>query len=176
MTKFERTTQIWSALAFAARNRQTLTYEMLARLTGTPSALLDELLAPIHSYCQAQSFPPLTSLVVDGTTGMPGNGYTAGTDVPRLHQLVFSFEWIDFVSPAPEQLEAAGQSQLTIGEGETSLNGTGYHGITGLEGRAGRGDIRRFFGAISLGHPRGLDNEQIDADLAKEYGDTHENE
>lgn len=29
--------------------------------------------------------------------------------------------------------------------------------------------IRRHFGAVSLGHPSGADNEQIDADLAREY-------
>ena len=38
----------------------------------------------------------------------------------------------------------------------------------------GKGDITRFFGAVSLGHPRGIDNESIDRDLAREYGSTHE--
>lgn len=30
--------------------------------------------------------------------------------------------------------------------------------------------LREMFGSVSLGTPTGLDNEQIDADLAKEYG------
>ena len=30
------------------------------------------------------------------------------------------------------------------------------------------------FGSASLGHPTELDNEQIDADLAREYGATNE--
>ncbi|MFN2393836.1 MAG: hypothetical protein ABR566_17980 [Pyrinomonadaceae bacterium] len=34
----------------------------------------------------------------------------------------------------------------------------------------------RHFGAISSGNPRSADNEQIDADLAREYGATHDNE
>ena len=38
----------------------------------------------------------------------------------------------------------------------------------------GKGDIRRFFGAASLGHATGADNESIDRDLAREYGSTHE--
>ena len=38
----------------------------------------------------------------------------------------------------------------------------------------GEGDIRRFFGSVSLGHPTGSDNESIDRDLAREYGNTHE--
>ena len=38
----------------------------------------------------------------------------------------------------------------------------------------GKGDITRFFGSVSLGHPTGTDNESIDRDLAREYGSTHE--
>ncbi len=34
--------------------------------------------------------------------------------------------------------------------------------------------LRQFAGTVSLGHPTGLDNEQIDADLAREYADPHE--
>lgn len=33
---------------------------------------------------------------------------------------------------------------------------------------------RKYFGTFDLGHPVGTDNEQIDADLAREYGSTHE--
>lgn len=38
------------------------------------------------------------------------------------------------------------------------------------------GGIREMFGSVSLGHPTGSDNEQIDADLAREYGSPHDNE
>ena len=34
--------------------------------------------------------------------------------------------------------------------------------------------LLRFAGTVSLGHPTGIDNEQIDADLAREYLDPHE--
>jgi len=34
--------------------------------------------------------------------------------------------------------------------------------------------IREMFGSFSSGHPTGSDNESIDADLAREYGSTHE--
>ncbi len=36
--------------------------------------------------------------------------------------------------------------------------------------------LRRHFGSVRSGNPRSADNEQIDADLAKEYGSTHEEE
>jgi predicted DNA-binding antitoxin AbrB/MazE fold protein len=38
----------------------------------------------------------------------------------------------------------------------------------------GKGDITRFFGSVSLGHPTGTDNESIDRDLARECVSTHE--
>jgi hypothetical protein len=34
--------------------------------------------------------------------------------------------------------------------------------------------VRQFAGTVSLGYPTGIDNEQIDADLAREYLDPHE--
>jgi hypothetical protein len=33
-----------------------------------------------------------------------------------------------------------------------------------------KGDIRKFFGIVNAPHMVGLDNEKIDADLAREYG------
>lgn len=37
-----------------------------------------------------------------------------------------------------------------------------------------KGDIRKFFGMYKGGDPNGSDNEKIDADLARAYGDNHE--
>jgi hypothetical protein len=39
-----------------------------------------------------------------------------------------------------------------------------------------KGSIRELFGSVSLGYATGADNESIDADLAKAYMDTHEDE
>ena len=41
-------------------------------------------------------------------------------------------------------------------------------------GSNGSGGIRELFGSVSLGYPTGADNESIDADLGREYMDTHE--
>ncbi len=48
--------------------------------------------------------------------------------------------------------------------------------LTEEELQAARERFRRHIGAVSLGHPTGADNESIDADLAREYGSTHEEE
>ena len=39
---------------------------------------------------------------------------------------------------------------------------------------AARQRFRRHLGAVTLGYPTGADNESIDADLAREYGNNHE--
>ncbi len=37
-------------------------------------------------------------------------------------------------------------------------------------------NFRRHFGSVSYDDPNGSDNEKIDADLAREYGDNHEDQ
>ncbi len=45
-------------------------------------------------------------------------------------------------------------------------------GVSGVERRAALARVLSH--CVSRGHPTGSDNEQIDADLAREYADTHE--
>jgi hypothetical protein len=45
---------------------------------------------------------------------------------------------------------------------------------TAAEQHAARVCFERHFGEVDLPDARGADNEQIDADLAREYSDTHE--
>lgn len=42
--------------------------------------------------------------------------------------------------------------------------------------QAARERFAQHIGAASLGYPTGVDNESIDADLAREYGSTHDEE
>lgn len=44
----------------------------------------------------------------------------------------------------------------------------------GSPNRPASGSLEELFGSVSLKSAVGLDNEQIDADLAREYGDPHE--
>jgi hypothetical protein len=46
----ERATQVWPVLAFAARNRQVLSYGLLSKLIGTHPAGLGQVLEPIQTY------------------------------------------------------------------------------------------------------------------------------
>lgn len=42
------------------------------------------------------------------------------------------------------------------------------------EKQAARQRFERHFGAVNLGHATGTDNDEIDADLARAYADSHE--
>jgi hypothetical protein len=167
MTRVERAAQIWSTLALAARNRQTLTYDMLGRLTGTPRMGLGQLLEPVQSYCLVQRLPPLTALVVSGRTGLPGLGFIAAQDVPRTQQEVFAFDWLGHGSPS---LDALDRALRELPSNETSEGSDDEVDDPGEPAA----DTRQLFGSINSLRPSGLDNEQIDADLAAEYGNTHE--
>jgi hypothetical protein len=84
---------------------------MVARLTGVPRMGLSQLLEPIQSYCLANDLPPLTILVVQGESGMPGSGFIAASDIPRVQQRVFAYDWLQRGAPSPEDLQAAAHTQ-----------------------------------------------------------------
>lgn len=48
--------------------------------------------------------------------------------------------------------------------------------LTEAERQAARERFERHFGTWNSGDPNSADNERIDADLAREYGSTHEEE
>lgn len=48
--------------------------------------------------------------------------------------------------------------------------------LTAEEQEAAEKRLERHFGTFHSGNPRSADNEQIDADLEREYGSTHEEE
>jgi hypothetical protein len=107
MKNSERAAQVWSVLALAARNRQTLTYEMLAGLTGIPQQGIGPVLDPVQDYCAAHNLPALSSIVVKKQSGIPSHGFVAASDVPSAQAAVFAFDWIKHGCPKPEALEAA---------------------------------------------------------------------
>ncbi len=107
MNQNERAAQIWSVLALAARNRQVLTYEMIESLTGVFRVGLANCLNPIQAYCLRQNIAPLTVLVVSSNSGLPGEGFTAATDIPAAQQSVFSYDWLQHGCPSPDDFDRA---------------------------------------------------------------------
>jgi hypothetical protein len=107
MNVSERAHQIWPVLAWAARNRQVITYGILGKLIGVPQHGLGQLLEPIQSYCLQEGLPPLTILVVSQATGVPGVGFIATEDIPKTQVSVFAYDWLEHGCPTVDELEDA---------------------------------------------------------------------
>jgi hypothetical protein len=105
MNVYQRAAQFWAVLALAARNRQILTYQMLASFVGMPMVALGGMLDPIQTFCQKKKLPPLTVLVVQQESGLPGTGFIAAADIPRAQADVFNYNWIEFGAPNPENIQ-----------------------------------------------------------------------
>lgn len=104
----KRALQIWQILISKAANRQTLTYGMLANLLGFQGAgTLAPILGHIMYYCQQNQLPPLTVIVVNQTTGLPGIGLTTVNDLHAERENVFNFEWFALYPPSPDELQEA---------------------------------------------------------------------
>jgi hypothetical protein len=69
------------------------------------------------------------------------------------------------------QLDATSQGK-SLGELAATAIAKQYAASTDSNSR--RGLVKSFFGTFDVGRPIGTDNEAIDADLAREYADTHE--
>jgi putative restriction endonuclease len=86
---------VWARLVDAAKGGRTVTYEELAVPIQTNPLSVRLALGPIQDYCIAEQLPPLTSLVVQKRSGIPGHGFIAW-DVDALeeaHLLVRAFQW-----------------------------------------------------------------------------------
>lgn len=103
----ERAWQAWPVLALAAGNRQLLTYEILAKLTGMHTPGLGSVLEQIQSYCLVHDLPPLSALIVNKGTGLPSDGFVATNDVPRAFIRIFEHDWLATTCPTPDQLAEA---------------------------------------------------------------------
>ena len=107
MTREQRAAQLWSLLALAATNRQVLTYNLVAKLTGVVRPSIGDFLRPIQQYCVEKNMPPLTALVVSEETGLPGEGFIAASNVPAAQMRVFEYDWLTTRPPGEEELNAA---------------------------------------------------------------------
>ncbi len=104
-----RALQIWQILIGTAKNRQILTYGILADMLGYKGAgVFAQPLGHIMYYCQQNELPPLTIIVVNQDTGIPGTGLT-GADLSADRESVFRFDWYGLVPPTPEDLKMAYQ-------------------------------------------------------------------
>nr|WP_016834607.1 hypothetical protein [Herbaspirillum lusitanum] len=96
MTREERAMQIWQILIAAAHDRRILTYKHLANHLGFEGAgTMAQMLDYVMRYCAREKLPPLSCLVVNQTTGLPGAGLTSVENLPKEREAVFSHNWYE---------------------------------------------------------------------------------
>src|ERR1035437_752884 len=99
MTEFQRSVQLWSVLAYAAKMQQVLSYETLAKLTGMAPIGQARPLGNIWFYCKQNDLPSLTSIVVNQRTGNPPDDI-GGEDLSTTQRRVFIFDWLSHHIPS----------------------------------------------------------------------------
>lgn len=103
-----RAVQIYLILVGAAHRREILTYQIIAaRLGYKGSGVLDRQLGHLMRWCHENMLPPLTVLVVNKKTGLPGVGLTLAADLNADREAVFQFNWYSIVPPTSAELPEA---------------------------------------------------------------------
>ena len=102
-----RAAQVWQILVSKAMNRQTLTYGQLASMLGFERAgTLAHILGHIMHYCIQGGLSPLTVLVVNQETGLPGEGLIQA-ELNADREKVFGFNWYGLIPPSADELSSA---------------------------------------------------------------------
>ena len=111
MTRYQRASQIWTLLVTAAKDRKTYTYGDLANVLSFGGAgVFAPILDCIMRFCKEKNLPPLTILVVNKTTGLPGEGLTTIDEVNRDREAVFNYDWFSLEPPQNEDFESVERS------------------------------------------------------------------
>jgi hypothetical protein len=105
-----RAVQAWQILVGNAKNRQTETYDGLAKLMFRKKAagVLAGILGHVAFYCKENRIPPLTTLVVGKGAGKPGYRIPVRrAKIDKLRESVYEFNWYDVYPPSEAELAAA---------------------------------------------------------------------
>lgn len=103
-----RALQIWQILIGFAYARKITTYSEIADILGYEGAgTLNRQLGHIMHFCDQNKLPPLTVLVVNSETGLPGEGFETEGDLHRKREKVFNHDWFDIIPPTPKEFAEA---------------------------------------------------------------------
>lgn len=97
----EKAWRAWRKLTECAAQKETITYGELAAHLGTHRRPIRYVLNLIQQYCLAENLPPLTILVHNKTTGVPGSGFIAGdANNPQTSiENVWNYKWESIENP-----------------------------------------------------------------------------
>lgn len=103
-----RALQIWQILIGFAYERKTTTYGEIAEILGYKGAgTMDRQLGYILHFCVQNKLPPLSVLVVNAETGLPGDGFDTIGDLHKAREAVFNYDWFNLMPPTPKQFSHA---------------------------------------------------------------------
>jgi len=106
----DRALQAWAILIGMAQRRESTTYELLSeKMFHRPAAgVLARILGHVAFFCEDRGLPPLTAIVVNKGTGIPGSSIPIDlSEVSELREKVYREDWYDILPPSPEELAAA---------------------------------------------------------------------
>lgn len=94
MTREEGSAAIWSILVEVAGKRENCSYgEIASKLGYTRARPIFQMLGGIMWYCIDSGLPPLTVVVVNQQTGLPGDGLTLQGSVESETTRVWNHDW-----------------------------------------------------------------------------------
>lgn len=91
----------WKILVECAKNKKTITYKDFSNEIKIHHRTVRYPLEYIQDYCLKNQLPPLSILVVNKTTGLPGTGFKAWEieDSEKGIKIVFDFDWTKLLNP-----------------------------------------------------------------------------
>jgi hypothetical protein len=103
-SKASRALQCYLILIGCAHRRETTTYKGIAKLLGyekpeggpgsTGAGVVGKMVGDLMWWCRQNELPPLTSLIINEETGLPGVGVRVDlAEVPLAQQKVYEFDW-----------------------------------------------------------------------------------
>lgn len=99
VNQHERAYRVWNALITCASQKQSISYKQLAQRLELHHRVFSYPLGLIQEYCEREHLPPLTVLVYNSDTGMPGAGFTASSDIGAATNAVSDFRWAEIDNP-----------------------------------------------------------------------------
>ena len=100
MTHKERAVQIWPLLVWVAKSQQLITYGDIAKMAGMLPVAVSHPLGFIKEYCEKKGYPPLTAVVVNSETGVPGVGLGLSPEKScKALRRVFKYSYIKKGAP-----------------------------------------------------------------------------
>lgn len=106
----DRALQAWTILIGMAQRRESTTYELLSeRMFRKPAAgVLARILGHVAFFCEDHGLPPLTVIVVNKGTGIPGTSIPIDLSAAsELREKVYREDWYDIVPPSPDEFAVA---------------------------------------------------------------------